>query len=113
MPMKNPSHPGEIVRHDCLEPLGLSVTEGARVLGVSRQALNNVVNGKAGVSAEMAVRLSKAFGSKPEFWLRLRGGVSSGSDSVPEVRRGRGRGLEDGFADDYHGQSCAAAGTSD
>ena len=71
MPMRNPSHPGSIVRHDCLEPLGLSVTEGAKVLGVARQALNNLVNGKAGVSAEMAVRLSKAFGSDPEFWLRL------------------------------------------
>jgi len=71
MPMKNPSHPGAIVRYDCLEPLGLSVTEAARVLGVTRQTLNNLVNGKAGVSAEMAVRLSKAFGSEPEFWLRL------------------------------------------
>ncbi len=71
MPMKNPSHPGAIVRHECLEPLGLSVTEAAQALGVSRQALNNVVNEKAGVSAEMAVRLSKAFGSEPEFWLRL------------------------------------------
>ena len=71
MPMKNPVHPGAIVRFDCLEPLGLSVTEAARVLGVSRQTLNNLVNGKAGVSAEMAVRLSKAFGSEPGFWLRL------------------------------------------
>ncbi len=71
MPMKNPTHPGLIVRYDCLEPLGLTVTEGAKVLGVSRQALNNLVNGKAGVSAEMAVRLSKAFGSEPEFWMRL------------------------------------------
>ncbi len=71
MAMKNPSHPGSIVRHECLEPLGLSVTEGARVLGVARQTLNNVVNGKADISAEMAVRLSKAFGSTPEFWLRL------------------------------------------
>jgi antitoxin HigA-1 len=56
---------------DCIEPLGLTVTEAAKVLGVTRQALNNLVNGKAGVSAEMAVRLSKAFGSEPEFWLRL------------------------------------------
>ncbi len=71
MPMKNPSHPGSIVRYDCLDPLGLSVTEASRVLGVTRQTLNNLVNGKAGVSAEMAVRLSKAFGSEPEFWLRL------------------------------------------
>ena len=71
MPMKNPVHPGRIVRHDCLEPLGLSVTEGARVLGVTRQALNNVVNGKSGISPEMAIRLSKAFGSTAETWLRM------------------------------------------
>jgi addiction module HigA family antidote len=69
--MKNPVHPGRIVRHDCLEPLGLSVTEGAKVLGVTRQALNNVVNGKAGISPEMAIRLAKAFGSTAETWLRM------------------------------------------
>jgi addiction module HigA family antidote len=69
--MKNPSHPGAIVRYDCIEPLGLTVTEAAKILGVTRQALNNLVNGKAGVSAEMAVRLSKAFGGEPQFWLRL------------------------------------------
>jgi addiction module HigA family antidote len=69
--MKNPAHPGRIVRHACLEPLGLSVTEGAKALGVTRQALNNVVNGKAGISPEMAIRLSKAFGSTPETWLRM------------------------------------------
>ncbi len=63
MPMKNPAHPGRIVRNACLEPLGLSVTEGAEVLGVTRQTLNNVVNGKSGISPEMAIRLSKAFGS--------------------------------------------------
>ena len=71
MPMKNPVHPGSVVRHDCLEPLGLSVTEGAKVLGVTRQTLNNVVNGKAGISPEMAIRLSKAFGSTAETWLRM------------------------------------------
>jgi addiction module HigA family antidote len=69
--MKNPVHPGSIVRHDCLEPLGLSVTGGAKVLGVTRQALNNVVNGKAGISPEMAIRLSKAFGSTAETWLAM------------------------------------------
>jgi addiction module HigA family antidote len=69
--MKNPVHPGRIVRHDCLEPLGLSVTEGAEVLGVSRQTLNNVIHGKSGISPEMAIRLSKAFGSTPETWLRM------------------------------------------
>jgi addiction module HigA family antidote len=71
MPMKNPAHPGRIVRHDCLEPLGLSVTEGAKILGVTRQALNNVVNCKAGISAEMAIRLTKAFGSTADTWLGM------------------------------------------
>jgi addiction module HigA family antidote len=69
--MKNPPHPGRIVRQDCIEPLGLTITAAAKALGVTRQALNNLVNGKAGVSPEMAVRLSKAFGSSPEMWLRL------------------------------------------
>lgn len=69
--MKHPPHPGLTVRHDCLEPLALSVTEGAKALGVSRQALNNLVNGKSGISPEMAIRLSKAFGGTPEVWLRL------------------------------------------
>jgi addiction module HigA family antidote len=69
--MKNPAHPGRIVRSACLEPLGLSVTDGAKVLGVSRQALNNVINGKSGISPQMAIRLSKAFGSTPETWLRM------------------------------------------
>jgi addiction module HigA family antidote len=71
MPMKNPVHPGQIVRHDCLEPLGLSVTAGAKVLGVTRQTLNNVVNGKSGISPEMAIRLTKAFGSTAETWFRM------------------------------------------
>ena len=71
MTMLNPPHPGLSVRHDCLEPLGLSVTEAALALGVSRQALNNLVNGRAGISPEMAIRLAKAFGSTPEAWLRL------------------------------------------
>src|SRR6476620_3401387 len=69
--MKNPTYPGHVARDACLEPLGLSVTEGAKVLGVTRQALNNVVNGKAGISAEMAIRLEKAFGGGAETWLRL------------------------------------------
>jgi addiction module HigA family antidote len=69
--MKNPPHPGLHVRYDCLEPLGLSVTEAAKALGVTRQALNNLVNCRSGISAEMAVRLSKAFGGSPEVWLRM------------------------------------------
>lgn len=71
MPMKNPPHPGETVRHDCLEPLGLSVTEGAKALGVTRQALNNLVNGKSGISPEMAIRLEKAFGGRASIWLGI------------------------------------------
>ena len=71
MSMKNPPHPGLSVRHDCLEPLGLSVTDAARALGVTRQALNNLVNGKSGISPEMAIRLDKAFGGGAEVWLGL------------------------------------------
>jgi addiction module HigA family antidote len=71
MAMKEPPHPGLSVRLDCLEPLGLSVTAAAQALGVTRQALNNVVNGKAGISPEMAIRLDKAFGGTPEAWLSL------------------------------------------
>jgi len=69
--MKEPVHPGRIVRNACLEPLGLSITRGAEILGVTRQALNNVINGKSGISPEMAIRLTKAFGSTPEMWLRM------------------------------------------
>lgn len=71
MRMKEPPHPGLSVRYDCLEPLELSVIEGAKVLGVSRQALNNLVNGKAGISPEMAIRLDKAFGGTAEAWLAV------------------------------------------
>jgi antitoxin HigA-1 len=71
MPMKEPPHPGFSVRHDCLVPLGLTITAGAKVLGVSRQALNSVVNGKAGISPEMAIRLDKAFGGTADAWLAL------------------------------------------
>jgi addiction module HigA family antidote len=71
MPMHDPPHPGGIVRRQCLEPLGLSVTEAARGLGVTRQTLSDLINEKAGVSVDMAIRLSKAFGSSPETWLGL------------------------------------------
>ncbi len=71
MPMKNPPHPGRSIRTACLEPLGLSVTDGARALGVTRQTLNNVINGKSGISPQMAIRLTKAFGGTPETWLRM------------------------------------------
>ena len=71
MSRKNPPHPGLSVRHDCLDSLGLSVTDAARALGVTRQALNNLVNGKSGISPEMAIRLDKAFGGGAEVWLGL------------------------------------------
>ena len=71
MAMVDPPHPGGIVRRECLEPLGLSVTRAAEGLGVSRQALSELVNEKTAVSVEMAIRLSKAFGSSPETWLGL------------------------------------------
>lgn len=71
MPMKNPPHPGRSIRNACLEPLGLTVTDAAKLLGITRQALNNVVNGKSGISAEMAIRLTKAFGSTADTWLRM------------------------------------------
>jgi antitoxin HigA-1 len=69
--MKTPVHPGRVVRHDCIEAVGLSITKAAEVLGVSRQALNNIVNERAGISPDMAIRLSKAFGSTPETWLQM------------------------------------------
>ena len=71
MTLKNPPHPGLSVRHDCIEPLGLTITEAAEALGVTRQTLNNLVNGKSGISADMAIRLDKAFGGGAETWLRL------------------------------------------
>jgi addiction module HigA family antidote len=70
MQMKNPNHPGDLIR-DCLDELGVSVTDGARALGVTRAALSRVLNRRAAVSAEMAVRLEKAIGSTAGFWLRL------------------------------------------
>lgn len=71
MPMKNPPHPGLSIRHDCLEPLGLSVTEAARKLGVSRKQLSDIVNCHSGISPEMAIRLDKAFGGGAATWVRL------------------------------------------
>ena len=84
--MKHPPHPGLSVRHDCLEPCGLSVTAGAVALGVTRQALNNLVNGKAGISAEMAVRLDKAFGGGAETWLRLQVGYDLAQIQQDEIK---------------------------
>lgn len=71
MPMKSPPHPGLSVRHDCLEPLGLSVTEAARKLDISRKQLSDIVNCRSGISPEMAIRLDKVFGGGAETWYRI------------------------------------------
>jgi addiction module HigA family antidote len=71
IPMKNPPHPGLSVRLNYLEPFGLSVTEGAQALGVSRTTLSRLINGQAGVSPDMAIRLAKAFGATPDIWIRM------------------------------------------
>ena len=71
MSMNNPPHPGGIVKRQCLEPMGLTVTRAAQGLGVTRQALSELINERAGISVEMAIRLSKAFGSTPETWLGM------------------------------------------
>ena len=69
MKMHNPPHPGEVLKELCIEPLNLTVTETAEALGVSRKTLSAILNGKAGISPEMAIRLGKAFGTSPESWL--------------------------------------------
>jgi antitoxin HigA-1 len=86
MPMKNPPHPGQSVRLNCLEPLSLSVTEGAEILGVTRQTLNDLVNGKRGISPEMAVRLDKAFGGGADTWLRLQAAYDLAQVRTSEIK---------------------------
>jgi addiction module HigA family antidote len=71
MPMKNPPHPGLSVKDACLDPLGLSVTDAANALGVARHTLSRVLNGYAGISADMAIRFEKAGWSNADHWLRL------------------------------------------
>ena len=93
MPMKDPPHPGLSVRHDCLEPLGLSVTEAARKLGISRKQLSDIVNCRSGISPEMAIRLDKAFGGGAETWYRLQSAWTLARRVRPESARsptGRG-----------------------
>jgi len=71
MDMHNPAHPGEIVREECLKPLGLTVTAAAEALGVTRKALSDLLNGHTGVSPDMAIRLEKVFGGTADTWLRM------------------------------------------
>ena len=71
MGMYNPPHPGDIIRDICIEPLELTVTDASKALGVTRKTLSSLLNGRSGVSPEMALRLSKVFGRTPEGWMKL------------------------------------------
>ncbi|SPE37638.1 Virulence-associated protein A' (fragment) [Candidatus Sulfopaludibacter sp. SbA3] len=82
MTMRNPPHPGGVVFRQCIEPLGLTVTDAAEALGVTRNTLSELVNGKRGISPEMAVRLSKVFGGTEEGWL-----VQQAQYDLSQVRR--------------------------
>lgn len=84
MRMKNPPHPGGFILRECIEPLGLSITQAAEALGVSRKTLSELVNEKCGISPEMAVRLSKVFGGTPETWL-----MQQAQYDLAQVRRDR------------------------
>jgi antitoxin HigA-1 len=84
MTMKNPPHPGRVVFEECLKPLGLSITDAAAALGVTRNTLSELVNGKRGISPEMAVRLSKVFGGTEQGWL-----VQQAQYDLAQVRRDR------------------------
>jgi len=83
MPMKNPPHPGDFIRTEVIEPAGLSVTDAAKALQVSRPALSSLLNGKAGLSGEMALRIEKAFGVKMDTLMRMQGSY--------DIARTRGR----------------------
>src|ERR1700681_4754126 len=82
MQMKNPPHPGTVVLHECIEPLELTITQAAEALGVSRNTLSELVNGKRGISPEMAVRLAKVFGGTEQGWL-----VQQAQYDLAQVRR--------------------------
>jgi addiction module HigA family antidote len=84
MPMKNPPHPGGFVLRECIEPLGLTITQAAEALGVSRKTLSELVNEKSAITPEMAVRLSKVFGGSAEGWL-----VQQAQYDLAQVRRDR------------------------
>jgi antitoxin HigA-1 len=84
MTMKNPPHPGIVVLQECIEPLGLTITDAAHALGVTRNTLSELVNGKRGISPEMAVRLSKVFGGAEQGWL-----VQQAQYELAQVRRDR------------------------
>ena len=90
MPKKRP-HPGETLRKEYLEPRGITVTQAAEQIGVTRQALNNVLNGKAGISSDMAVRLARLFGVKPETIQQLQNDYELTQTRSARAMRNRGR----------------------
>ena len=90
MAMHNPPHPGAHIRMNCLEPLNLSVTDAAQALGVARKTLSAILNGRAGISPDMAIRLERAFGSTARHWLTLQVSYDlwhAQQSDRPEVRR--------------------------
>lgn len=89
MNMKNPPHPGGVVLRQCIAPLGLSITDAAAALGVTRNTLSELVNGKRGISPEMAVRLAKVFGGSEQGWI-----VQQAQYDLAQVRRDRLKGLK-------------------
>lgn len=86
MSMKNPPHPGEMVLEECIKPLGLTITQAAKGLGITRNSLSRLINGHNGISPEMAVRLSRAFGSRAEMWLRMQNAYD-----LAQVHKGENR----------------------
>jgi addiction module HigA family antidote len=84
MPMKNPPHPGRVVFDECIEPLGLTITDAAAALGVTRTTLSELVNGKRGISPEMAVRISQVFGGSAQSWI-----VQQAQYDLAQVPKGR------------------------
>lgn len=85
--MNNPPHPGGIIRRQCLEPMGLTVKTASKMIGVSRSALSNLLNGHSSVSAKMALRLSRIFGSTPETWLRMQTAYDEDKEDLEMCRR--------------------------
>ena len=92
MPMKNPPHPGQVVLSECIEPLGLTITQAAEALGVTRTTLSELVNGRRGISAEMAVRLSQVFGGSAESWITQQAQYDLSQVEVGRIRLKRLKG---------------------
>ncbi|MYC29429.1 MAG: HigA family addiction module antidote protein [Chloroflexi bacterium] len=93
MPMKNPPHPGLSILHDCLEPMDMTISEAARRLGISRKQLSKIVNGRAGISADMAIRLDKVFGGGASTWYHLQAAYDLAKEQTSVNRPADGHAL--------------------